>query len=158
MKTGCLTKIMKKFHCQSHLFLNRPDEQSDIISVQQDALPGLRRERGCKRSNSSAFVNKLIRTSIANIKSMGERGSPWRCPCWFLITSLASTTSSTRVEDVASRFKTRLHQTYPNPKCTRIPNKKGQETESKALDISSFRNILGTCCRWRSVIVCCTKM
>ena len=116
VKTGCLTKIMKKFHCQSHLFLNRPDEQSDIISVQQDALPGLRRERGCKRSNASAFVNKLIRTSIANIKSMGQRGSPWRCPCWFLITSLGSTLSSTRVEDVASRFKTRLRQTCPKSK------------------------------------------
>jgi len=49
--------------------------------------------------------------------------------------------SSTPVEDVASRVKTRLRQTCPKPKCTRISNKKAQETESKALDMSSFFEI-----------------
>ena len=37
-----------------------------------------------------------------------------------------------------------LRQTGPKPKCDKASKRKDHETESKALEISSFRNMLGT--------------
>jgi len=90
--------------------------------------------------------------------SIGESGSPCRRPLWCLISWPDSPLRCTWVEAVESKLATRLHQTWPKPKWVRTSSKKDQDIESKALEISSFKKRLGTCRRWRSLIVCCTNM
>lgn len=42
------------------------------------------------------------------------------------------------VEEVCSRLDTSVCQMGPKPKCVRISNRNDQDTESKALEMSSF--------------------
>jgi hypothetical protein len=62
-----------------------------------------------------------------------------------------------RVDAELKRPATRVFHLEPNPRRLRISMRNNQTTESKALDVSSFRKRLGTFFLW-SLIVCCTNI
>lgn len=64
----------------------------------------------------------------------------------------------TCVEEEASRPLRMSCQRIPNPSFCSTSNRKLQETESKALEMSSLRSIRGCLCWCRNFAVCCTNM
>uniref|UniRef100_A0A0A9CGK2 Uncharacterized protein n=1 Tax=Arundo donax TaxID=35708 RepID=A0A0A9CGK2_ARUDO len=58
-----------------------------------------------------------------------------------MISSPGSPFINTRVEDVDKRLHRMLHQRQPKPRLRKTSNKKGHETKSKALEISSLRRM-----------------
>lgn len=113
---------------------------------------------GCNTPIFDALVNKLLSTSITNIKSMGDRGSPCRSPRWCLIDSPGSPLTRILVDVVESKLERRLRQESPNPKCFNTSKRNDHETESKVSEMSSFKKMLGVFFLCSSLIICCTSI
>ena len=69
---------------------------------------------------------------------MGERGSPCLRPFWWKKPAPGSPLTSTWVEEVDRIRHKRLHHCCPKPRWCRTTRRKGHETESKALEMSSL--------------------
>ena len=65
---------------------------------------------------------------------------------------------STRVDEEPSIPLIKFLHLGPKPLFCKISNKKTQETESNALEISNFKSIRGCFCWWRNFAVCWTKI
>jgi len=95
---------------------------------------------------------------MTRIKSTGDKGSPCLSPRLCSILSPGEPLSKIWVEEVARSPLTISHQIGPKPRFCITSNKKGQDTESNALVISSFRRIRACFCWCRNFVVCCTSM
>jgi hypothetical protein len=80
---------------------------------------------------------------MARIKSIGERGSPYRIShrCKIMPPGIPFTSTLVEVE-YSSPLIISLH-ICPKPMCRITSSKKGHETESKALEMSNLRRIRG---------------
>jgi len=85
--------------------------------------PSLPLVNGCNKPSPYALVNRLFKTSMTKINSIGDRGSPCRRPRWCPITSPGSPLTKILVDAVVSRRETKLHQAVPKPKCCKISNR-----------------------------------
>jgi len=80
----------------------------------------------CNKTSSDAFLHIKHMTSMINMKSIGDSGSPWRSPRRCNIVSPGLPLSSTCVEAEASNPLMISHQIGPKPMCLITSNKKGQ--------------------------------
>lgn len=103
-------------------------------------------------SPSSALATRCPSTSITNIKSIGDRGSPCLSPLLCRMVFPGIPLRSTWVDEVASKPLRTSLQICPKPSFCNTSKRKGQETESKALVMSSLF------CWWSNLAVCCTSM
>jgi len=85
--------------------------------------PSLPLVNGCNKPSPYALVNRLFKTSMTKINSIGDRGSPCRRSRWCPITSPGSPLTKILVDAVVSRQETKLHQAVPKPKCCKISNR-----------------------------------
>lgn len=120
-------------------------------AYKESLCPAVRLDRGCNNPWSLAATKRLLSTSITIMKSIRDSGSPRRSPRWCLIVSPGSPFSSILVVEVVRRFETKLNQEFPKPKWVKTSIRKAQDTESKAFDMSSLRQRLGTLCRYRTL-------
>jgi hypothetical protein len=95
---------------------------------------------------------------MTRIKSIGERGSPWRSPllCWMKSPGIPS--SSTWVEEDANRPHRMSRHLEPKPILSRTSRRNGQDTESKALVMSSLSSNLGCFWECKNLVVCWTNI
>lgn len=115
---------------------------SSAYSEMRCRLPCLR--RGCSKPRSCACNTRELRTSITRIKSIGDKGSPCLRPLLWWMISPGSPLTRTLVEEENNSLEMILHHKGPKPSWLKISNRKGHETESKALPISNFRRIQDT--------------
>jgi len=114
--------------------------------------------RGCSNPISLALFIKAFRTSMTIMKSIVDKGSPWRSPlrCWINLPGTLFTKILV-VEDHRS-LDNMLHYTGPKPKCLKTYSKNAHDNKSKALLMSNFRRILGSFRLWSTLAVCWTKI
>ena len=99
---------------------------------------------GCNSPSLLAFWTIRFKTSITKMKSIDERGS-------------------SRLKDYSSDEEPRIalirsRHLGPKPLFCKISNRKAQETESNALEMSNFGRIRGCFYWWRNLAVCWTRM
>ena len=95
---------------------------------------------------------------MTRMKSIGDKGSPCLRPRRCTIFSPGEPFSSTCVEEVAKSPLIISRQIGPKPRFCNTSSKKGQETVSKALVISSFNKKHAYFCWCRNLVVCWTNM
>lgn len=84
----------------------------------------------------------LLRTSITNIKSMGERGSPCLRPLSWKIQAPGSPFNRIWVDEVLSKPLIISHQIFPKPSFLNTTRRKAQDTESNALEIEKNASLI----------------
>ena len=95
---------------------------------------------------------------MTKINNIGDNGSPCLSPLLCSILSPGESLSSIWVEEVARRPLMISRHTCPKPNICSTSKRKGQDTESNALVISSFRRIRACFCWCRNFVVCYTNM
>jgi hypothetical protein len=111
-------------------------------------------ESGWRRPSLDALVTIKLRTSITRMNSIGERGSPCRNPRWWEMGLPGIPFKSTWVEEDVRRPLNMSLQILPKPSFSRTSNRKIHETESKALEMSSFKRILGCFWECKNLAIC----
>ena len=114
--------------------------------------------KSCNKPLSSANLKRLLRTSITKTNSIGERGSPWRSPLRCIIIFPGTPLSITWVEEVNKILEIRLRHLIPKPRWDNTSRRKAQDTESKALEISNFKNKLESLFLCSALIDCSTNI
>lgn len=100
-------------------------------------------EIGCSKPSSEARDTMRLRKSITKIKGIGDKGSPCRNPHRCMLTSPGIPFNITCVDEEANIPLIISHQIGPNPNFFKTSRRKGQETKSKAFEISNLRRIWG---------------
>ena len=113
---------------------------------------------GCNSPSLLAFWTIRFKTSITKMKSIGERGSSCRRPHRWSNSSPGMPLRITRVDEEPRIALIRSRHLGPKPLFCKISNRKAQETESNALEMSNFGRIRGCFYWWRNLAVCWTRM
>ena len=92
------------------------------------------------------------------MKSIDERGSSCRRPHRWSNSSPGMPLRVTRVDEEPRIALIRSRHLGPKPLLCKISNRKTQETESNALEMSNFGRIRGCFYWWRNLAVCWTRM